>query len=161
MFVRYYVFVEQPFGKVEQSLLDATKGWLENVAQGVSRSNLTLDELGVGGRRAGLNKLVEMRFGDPLRRDSTRTALPFTWRANRVSSLFPKFAGDVEISHWRPATTQLAVSANYEPPLGPVGRVLDRAALHLLAESLVKDLVDNIAVAVEASLIAKARVPTA
>ena len=148
MFVRYYVFIDLPFDEVERSLLDSREGWLQRVAEGASRSSLTLARVGVGARRAQLGKLVQIRFGEPFRRDAKRTALPFTWLATSVP--FPKFEGDIEISHWRPATTQLAVSATYQPPLGPLGRALDRAALHLLAEALIKDFVDGIAVEIRA-----------
>lgn len=149
MFVRYYVFVQQPFERVEESLLHSQR-WLQQVAQDVG-PDARLAELGVdvAGRR--LRKRIDLSVGEPVRRE-TRIAIPFTWRATGISAIFPTFGGDIEASHWRPSVTQLAVSATYEPPLGSVGRVLDRAALHLLAEVLVKDFVDRMAAAVEASM---------
>jgi hypothetical protein len=68
-----------------------------------------------------------------------------------VSGAFPTFEGDIEISHWRLEATQLAISATYEPPFGPLGRMIDRAALHLLAEALVKDFLDRVAAAINPS----------
>jgi hypothetical protein len=149
MFARYYVFMNHPFEEVEASLL-GSHDWLLQIAQGVG-PNVTLAELGVDLRGARLRKKVEMSVGEAVPGDM-RTSMPFTWRATGISSLFPTFQGDIEISHWRPAVTQLAVSATYEPPFGSLGRVLDRAALHLLAEVLVKDFVDRVAAAVEVSL---------
>lgn len=149
MFVRYYVFVDLPFRVVESRLLAARDGWLQSLAQDASRSSLTLAKVGTDEHRIPLGKLVEIRFGEPFRRDAQRTALSFTWQATNVRALFPKFEGDIEISHWREATTQLAFNANYQPPLGQVGLALDRAALHLLAEALIKDFVDAIAATIE------------
>lgn len=145
MFVRYYVFIDLPFDEVERSLLTAREGWLQSVAQGVGRSSLTLAKVGNGRRAAPLLQLVEIDFAEPFRRDAKRTALPFKWRATSVRALFPKFEGDIEISQWRPASSQLAVNASYQPPLGGIGMALDRAALHLLAEALIKSFVDGIA----------------
>lgn len=155
MFARYYVFMNHPFELVEASLL-GSHDWLLQIAQEVG-PNVRLAELGVDLRGARLRKKVAMSVGEMVRGDM-RTSIPFTWRATGISSLFPTFQGDIEISHWRPAVTQLAVSATYEPPFGSVGRVLDRAALHLLAEVLVKDFVDRMAAAVEVSVAAKTTV---
>jgi hypothetical protein len=153
MFARYYAFLDHPFEQVEAGLL-GSHDWLTQIAQEVG-PNVNLAELGVDLRGARLRKKVEMSVGEAVQRD-LRTSVPFTWRATGISSLFPTFQGDIEVSHWRPEVTQLAVSASYEPPFGSLGRVLDRAALHLLAEVLVKDFVDRVASAVEASLAARA-----
>jgi len=48
--------------------------------------------------------------------------------------------------------TQLAISAQYDPPLGSVGRALDRALLHRVAEATLKDFLDRVAAAVEARI---------
>ena len=40
---------------------------------------------------------------------------------------------------------QLTFRGSYDPPLGPVGEVLDRALLHRVAESSVKAFMDRIA----------------
>lgn len=43
------------------------------------------------------------------------------------------------------ATTQLGLSASYEPPLGLVGKIANRALLHRVAEITVKEFVEKIA----------------
>jgi len=40
--------------------------------------------------------------------------------------------------------TQLAISARYRPPLGVVGRAMDRVLLHRVAEATVKDFLDRL-----------------
>jgi hypothetical protein len=42
----------------------------------------------------------------------------------------------------------LAISARYALPLGVIGRVLDLALLHRIAEATLKDFLDNVAEAV-------------
>jgi hypothetical protein len=40
--------------------------------------------------------------------------------------------------------TQLAISARYRPPRGVVGRAVDRALLHRVAEATLKDFLDRV-----------------
>ncbi len=47
-----------------------------------------------------------------------------------------------------PGLTHLAFRGSYEPPLGAVGRFMDRALLHRVAELTVKNLVDRLAAAI-------------
>jgi hypothetical protein len=39
------------------------------------------------------------------------------------------------------------MSARYEPPLGPIGRIIDRSILYRVAEATLKDFLDRVAVA--------------
>ena len=153
MFVRYYTFINHPFEEVRRTLLDTHEVWLPGVARGVNTS-VSLAELGVAFRRARFHKTVTMDFAEPINRGMLRTALPFRWKATAVPALFPTFDGDLQVSHWRKGMTQLALSANYQPPLGPVGLMLDKAALHMVAEALTKDFVDRVAAAIDAVLTA-------
>ena len=41
-------------------------------------------------------------------------------------------------------TTQVAISARYTPPLGALGRAIDRAVLHRVAEATLKDFMDRL-----------------
>ena len=47
--------------------------------------------------------------------------------------------------------TQLAISARYEPPFGAIGRLVDRAVLHRVAEATLKDFLDRVGMAVTAA----------
>ena len=44
---------------------------------------------------------------------------------------------------------KIVFDGTYEPPLGPLGRAIDRVALRRVADSTVKDWVDRIALALE------------
>ena len=44
-----------------------------------------------------------------------------------------------------PELSQIAMRGTYSPPLGPLGRALDRAVLHRVAEASVKGFVDRVA----------------
>jgi hypothetical protein len=57
---------------------------------------------------------------------------------------------DLVLSHAGPTQTRISFDGTYEPPMGPLGKVIDRIALRRFAESTVKDFVDRIAQALEA-----------
>ena len=42
--------------------------------------------------------------------------------------LFPALEADLEVAPLAPDRTQLAMSARYVPPLGPLGKAIDRAS---------------------------------
>ena len=151
MFVRYYTFIAHPFNRVRRTLLDGPETWLPSVARGVN-GDVSLVGLGVAFRGTRFHKTASMEFAQPIDQGPLRTSLPFRWKATAVPALFPTFDGDLQASQWHEDTTQLSLSANYQPPLGPVGLMLEKAALHMVAEALVKDFVDRCGAAIESHL---------
>jgi hypothetical protein len=87
---------------------------------------------------------VEISVGEPYS-SSTKTSLPLSWTATGAGSLFPLLDADVDVAGLGLERTQLSISARYQPPLGPVGRALDRAVMHRVAEATVKDFLDHVA----------------
>ncbi|HVH53627.1 MAG TPA: hypothetical protein VNA32_05770, partial [Actinomycetota bacterium] len=59
----------------------------------------------------------------------------------RAGGLLPRLDADIEVGELGPQRTQLSI-IRYTPPFGSLGRVLDRALLHL-AEAAVKDFLDR------------------
>jgi hypothetical protein len=66
-----------------------------------------------------------------------------TWKAAEKEGLYPKMDADIEVAALGQGLTQLSVSARYRPPLGLVGRAIDRTLMHRVAEATVKDFVDR------------------
>ena len=77
----------------------------------------------------------------------TKTVVPMRWRATGAAGLFPSLEADLEIGTLGPGRTQVAISARYTPPLGAVGKAIDRAVLFRIAEATLKDFLDNVATA--------------
>ncbi|HYM66470.1 MAG TPA: hypothetical protein VEW68_04195, partial [Patescibacteria group bacterium] len=100
-------------------------------------------ELGfeVGNRR--IERQIEVEVGVP-KRTSGATLVPIRWHSASASWLFPELNGQLEIAPLGPATTQLGISASYEPPLGLMGRIADRALLHRVAEVTIKDFLEGV-----------------
>jgi hypothetical protein len=94
-----------------------------------------------------MDKEVEISFGEPYR-SASATRLPMTWRATGAQRLFPLLEADLEVAGLGATRTQLSISARYRPPMGPLGRVLDRALLHRVAEAALKDFLDHVGAAI-------------
>ncbi len=86
---------------------------------------------------------MEIGFSAPFRLPQ-KTLLPIWWRATAPEQLFPALEADIEVAALGPNRTQLSMSARYRPPMGTVGRILDRTLLHRVAEATVKDFLDRV-----------------
>lgn len=150
MFVYYYVQIQEPFESVEPrflSMLGGLDGW---AAESYREGETIHDKVGPGGDTKHIAKTVQVRTGTPQRSDA-ETAIPITWEATGTPGLFPKMEADLTIARVGPDLTQLALRGSYDPPLGAVGRVLNRTLLHRVAEASVKAFVDRIAAALDAN----------
>jgi len=152
MFIRYFVILPQSGDVVAEALVRDPRAWVPGIAVGAEeRGERLLAEVGFGPRRRRLGSLVEIEIGEPVRLGPT-TVLPISWSPTSSTGLLPVLEGDLEVSPLGADRTQLAMSARYRPPLGGVGRVVDRALLHRVAESTVKDFLDRVALALERSI---------
>lgn len=148
MFVRYYVLLPLPFAEVEEALVRSPGEWVPGLARDAhAHGEALLAEVGFDLRGRRIAKQVEITLGEPLRLGG-KTLLPMTWRASGAGALFPTLEADLEVASLGPIRTQIALSARYEPPFGAVGRAMDRALLHRVAEATVKDFLDGAAEAV-------------
>ncbi|MGA9775093.1 MAG: hypothetical protein WBU92_04140 [Candidatus Dormiibacterota bacterium] len=143
MFLRYYCELPQAFELTESRLLEAPEVWLPGLAATANRrGELLLAQVGFDLGRHRFGKRVKLRLGPALRTPG-RAVLPVTWVATGAQSLFPAFEGELELGALGRQWTQLVISVNYRPPLGPLGQTIDRLALHRLAEATIKDFLDR------------------
>lgn len=139
MFVQYYGVVERPFVDVEADLL--TIG--DAIAASADDAYRHGEGLLVKIRGGAVAKTVILDLGIPVRGTAV-TTLPLRWWATGTPALFPKMEGELAVADIGSAMTQVQFQGNYQPPLGSVGRILDRTLLHRFAEVSVKDFVDTI-----------------
>jgi len=148
MFLRYYVELDLPTERVEPALLESPSSWLPALGDGaVERAEPLLAEVGVGSNGLRVAKRVVVRLGQPIKFPS-KLSLPMTWEPG--GRLLPTLNAELEVASLGRARTQLAISGRYDPPLGTVGRTVDRLALHRVAEATIKDFLDRVAVAIAA-----------
>lgn len=96
-------------------------------------------------------KEVEIELGDPVGRSGS-VIIPLQWRATGVGSLFPTMNADLVLQPIGSDVVQVVFRGSYEPPLGGLGRILDRAVLHRLAEASAKTFLDQLCIAIEETL---------
>lgn len=144
MFVRYFLELPVPAGTVEKALLDHPDAWVPGLLRAAEdRGQHLLAEVGFDVEPGRIDKQVVIRLGSVYHTPS-KTLLPMTWRATGMERLFPQLDADLEVATLGPARTQLSISARYRPPMGALGRTLDRALLHRVAEATVKDFLDRV-----------------
>jgi hypothetical protein len=143
VFARSHVELQLPFPAAEEAMLRAPGEWipgLVNSAEHMGEALLAEFGFETGGRRVATP--IEVDIGPPIRFES-RLVLPMTWTPVRHPALLPVFDADAEVAPLGPSRTQFAISARYDPPLGALGRVIDRGLLHRVAEAVIKDFVDR------------------
>lgn len=139
MFVRYYGMVERPFADVEAELI-ALGDALAASADAAYRLG---EGLLVKLRGGGVAKTVLLDLHTPVRGE-VATTVPMEWWATGTPGLFPRMDGELTVADMGVALTQVLFQGTYEPPLGSVGRALDRVVLNRFAEASVKDFVDRV-----------------
>lgn len=149
MFVYYFVAVDAPFGQVERAVLDLLGGLPEAAEIAYRKGEELRSRLPTDGHAVA--KTVRLRVGGTLRSEA-ETVIPLTWEATGTPGLFPRMEADLVVTALGAHLTHLALRGSYRPPLGGVGRALDRALLHRVAEMCVKGFVDRLAAAAEERL---------
>ena len=143
MFARYFVELPLDHERVERVLTDSPSAWLPGIATEANlHGDRLLAEVGFG-EEIHIARRVTIDLGVPLHLP-TKTVLPLRWTAAGVSGLFPSLEADLEIAPLGLARCQLSISARYVPPLGAVGRVIDRALLFRIAEATIKNFLDEV-----------------
>lgn len=143
VFVQHSVHIDSPVEAVSASLAAGPGKWLPRF-DGPEHANVGPQIAGLGFR-----KKVVIEIGEPLIAGDWIT-VPVTWQATFIKGLFPVMTGKVELVPVDPHTTRLTVSGMYQPPLGGLGKQLDDALMHKVAEATVRDLAESIAMRIEA-----------
>jgi hypothetical protein len=155
MFVRYYLDLSVPFETAESALLSDPTEWVPGLLRDAEhRGERLLTEVGFATEARRIDKEVEIQIGSPYRIPS-KTLLPMTWKATGAEQLFPQLDADIELAALGTSRTQLSISARYRPPMGLIGRAIDRALLHRVAEATIKDFLDRVGESI------RARIPSA
>ena len=145
MFLKSYVEVAVRFEAVQAVMLREPQTWLDGLAVTTEQEGerLLVDVgLEVGGRR--LRRPADLVLGQP-QATQVVTSLPLRIRVHGDQRLFPSFYGSLDAAWLGPTRTQLALSLQYEPPLGMVGRAVDRTLLHRVAETAARIFLEQAA----------------
>ena len=145
MHISHSVHINRPLSECESALAESAQTWFPRMNAKSSSS--------VGPKVAGapLRKRVGVHLDKPMKAGDW-TNIPVTWKATGPKPLFPVMTGRVELVPVDTRVTRLTVSGMYEPPLGPVGKKIDEAVMHRVAEATIRELAESIAKRLEVSL---------
>jgi hypothetical protein len=149
VFLRSYVDVARPIEELEIEMAAGVENWLPDMARGANGAGeKLLSELGfnLGNRRIG--RKITIEIGAP-RAAAGVFFLPIRWRSATEAGLFPTLDGVLEVASLGETRSLLGLSADYQPPLGLIGKIADRALFHRVAEVTVKDLLERIGARLE------------
>lgn len=150
VFLQDYVDVDRPASDVG-ALLAAGSGWMAPMADAAGSDAATL-LVRVGPKLLGecVARTVLVRLGGPVDHDGT-VLLPIRWEDAQHPVLFPVLDGDLEVAPLDDDRCRVVLYAAYRPPLRAVGRVVDDAVIHRVAESTVRSFLHRAAAALTAA----------
>ncbi len=135
MFLKSYVEIPVAFDTVQAAILQEPGTWLDGLAMEAEREGeRLLVEVGLEVGRRPLRRTAELVLGEP-QISQVVTSLPLRLRVHGSQRLLPSFQGSLDAAWLGPSRTQLALSLQYDPPLGMVGKAMDRTLLHRVAET--------------------------
>lgn len=146
MFVHYFTHVPLNVSEVEKRL-DALRTNLAEMADVAYREGEEL-RAKVGPWEGGFAKEVELEIGTA-EIHRTGIAYPITWSATGAQVLFPKLNAELLLAHVGKSLTRIAIEGTYEPPLGFVGKMADRALLGRYADAAVRNWLDRLAESIQ------------
>jgi len=149
MLIQDFVRVKAPYASVRDRLLDKSPCWLADGASAAyaegERLLLTVSAT-AGEVRVG--KRVQIDLGAAYARGDG-FVVPLSWWATGAQRLFPTLDADLELMPMGPDQVMLTLMGRYEPPLGAVGRSLDRLVLHRIAEACIRSFLRRTAANLE------------
>jgi hypothetical protein len=104
------------------------------------------------GPRIDFAREVSIEFGEG-KAHADGLAYSMRWRVIGAVGLFPRLSADLLVSPMGKELTRLTFDGNYDPPLGSLGRAIDRLLLGRFADAIVKNWVDRLATALKSDQI--------
>ena len=153
-----YAYADVPYDDAIAMLAEDPEGLLQSATDVSMRhadrvvANLHVD---VGGFDLSRDVVVAIGAFDPV--EQLRGVLPIAWRAAEGHVLFPTVDGTLEVAAMslHPPMVQVTLCGSYEPPLGPLGRVVDRTIARRISEAAIHRFVHDVAERLQA-LVARA-----
>ena len=154
MLIQDFVQVKAPYAAVRDQLLERDPGWLaDHATAAYADGEAILRTVSATGEAPPIRKRVQIDLGAPYERGEG-TGLPLNWWAAGAQRLFPTLDADLEVMPLGPDQVMLTLMGRYEPPLGAVGRRMDRLVLHRIAEASVRSFLHRTAANLEFAIAA-------
>lgn len=151
MFTRDFLYLDHPFTAAYAVV--SSDSFPHLVSVDGEAGEILLARVGIRLAGVPLYKRVRLEVGTPyVVQRGAQAVLPIRWRPSGGPPLFPDMSGDLTLQPFGTDRTQLTLSANYRPPGGRLGVMVDRAVLHLLADATVREFALRLAAAIDSAL---------
>jgi hypothetical protein len=141
VFVEYSTKVDAPLSQVEKAL-DRVRSSLEEWADIAYREGEQLRARVGPTAKVAREVRLDIGMGEI---HSSGLVYPIHWTAQEAGLLFPELDADLVLSKTGSHGTILKLRGTYQPPLGTLGRLVDRALLGRFAEATVIDWMERLA----------------
>lgn len=146
VFLDDFVDVGCPFAAVRDRLC-SDGAWLAPLASRATDDGAV--HLRVGPAAGGpVRTEVQIRLGRCVAIGSA-SVVPIRWEATKLPALFPVLDGNLTLTASGEGDCRLGLQASYRPPFDAVGRLLDFALLHKVAQSTIRSFLTQVARSLE------------
>ena len=146
MFLKTVTELPVEFDVVRASMTGASRRWLTGLAEAAAEDHdRLLVEVGLTVAGRDVTGTARLEMGRAVALGECVLSLPFQLRMTGHAGLFPELDGGVDAAWLGPRRTHLALTAQYEPPMGVLGRAADGMLLHRVAELIAQRFLDGIA----------------
>jgi hypothetical protein len=154
MLIQDFIQVHASFARVRSRLGAGPPGWLADSAGAAYADGERLfASMSTPAGETPVRVQVQIDLGSPYPRGQG-FVLPLSWWAAGAQRLFPTLEADLEFMPLGADQTMLTLMGRYEPPLGAVGRAMDRLVLHRIAEACVRSFLHRAAASLEVAIAA-------
>ena len=145
MLIQDFVYIDAPVDTVRRRLASGAEGWLTPLAARVASQRETPRiRIGPAGDVPLLSRMTRVTVGTAVQSGDT-VVIPITWQADGLSAVVPALRADLEVARVGECESQLTLMGRYDPPLGALGRHLDRLVLHRFVQASVRSFLEGIA----------------
>ena len=148
MFIEYSTTIDLGLDTIEKALGDVRSEAGEWANLAYREGEQLRSRVGPGDTVA---RSVTLDIGMP-EIHSSGIVYPIKWTAVGATLLFPSLEADLILSKQGTDRTMITLKGTYEPPLGPLGKLVDRAGLGRVAEATVHNWMDRLEEALATSV---------
>lgn len=149
--IRTYEYVNHPYEGVRDTLLaDPLETFRLATHAATDRARAVAGALRVNIAGIDVGKEVRITVGEPIETSGKAnlqpsTRIPIEWEAASRPGLFPLMRGELALYPLTATETQLDFGGAYEPPMGPLGGVLDSVVGHRIADASIHRFLSDVA----------------
>ena len=146
--VRWLDRVDRPYQKI-QKLLSQNANEVFHLATSTAESQVETETADlhtkIGGREFRKDVMVKVQSCTDIDSDSDpKMIIDLQWKATESQFLFPTMCAQLHVFPIKDNLTQLDFQGEYEPPMGLLGKAIDKAMGQKIAEDCVRHFVEEV-----------------